>query len=61
MTKKIYQVSLLTLIIVLALLGNFLADGWAVDKKAYENIYIDQFVKMMAWTQTGRHLQRRQK
>jgi rhodanese-related sulfurtransferase len=37
----------LTSIIALALLGNFITDGWAVNKKAYENIYIDQFVKMM--------------
>ena len=47
MTKIIYRVSLLTSIIALALLGNFITDGWAVNKKAYENIYIDQFVKMM--------------
>jgi rhodanese-related sulfurtransferase len=46
-TKIKYRASLPTLIIVLALLGNFITDGWAVDKKAYENIYIDQFVKMM--------------
>jgi rhodanese-related sulfurtransferase len=46
-TKMIYRASLLTLIIVLAPLGHFLADGWAMDKKAYENIYIDQFAKMM--------------
>jgi rhodanese-related sulfurtransferase len=46
-TKIIYRVSLLTSIIALALLGNFITDGWAVNKKAYENIYIDQFVKMM--------------
>jgi rhodanese-related sulfurtransferase len=46
-TKILYGVSLLTLIIVLAPFGHFLADGWAMNKKAYENIYIDQFVKMM--------------
>jgi rhodanese-related sulfurtransferase len=46
-TKIIYRVSLLTSIMVLALLGNFITDGWTVNKKAYENIYIDQFVKMM--------------
>jgi rhodanese-related sulfurtransferase len=46
-TKILYRVSLLTLIIVLAPFGHFLADGWAMNKKAYENIYIDQFVKMM--------------
>jgi rhodanese-related sulfurtransferase len=43
----IYGVGLLTLLIVLAPLGNFKADGWTMDKKGYENIYIDQFVKMM--------------
>jgi rhodanese-related sulfurtransferase len=42
-----YRVGLLTLLILLAPLGSFMADGWAVDKKAYENIYIDQFAKMM--------------
>ena len=47
MTKMTYGVGLLTLVIVLAPLGNFSADGWAMDKKGYENIYIDQFVKMM--------------
>ncbi len=47
MTKMIYRVGLLTLMIVLAPLGNFIADGWTMDQKAYENIYIDQFVKMM--------------
>jgi len=46
-TKMIYGAGLLTLIIVLAPLGHFIADGWAMDKKAYENIYIDQFAKMM--------------
>jgi len=47
-TKMIYRGGLLALIIiVLAPLGNFIADGWTMDKKAYENIYIDQFVKMM--------------
>jgi rhodanese-related sulfurtransferase len=33
--------------ILLAHLGNFTADGWTMDKKVYENIYIDQFIKMM--------------
>jgi len=47
MTKMMYRVGLLTLIIVLAPLGNFIADGWTMDKKAYESIYIDQFVKIM--------------
>jgi len=45
--KNIYRVGLLTLKMVSAPLGNFIADGWTMDKKAYENIYIDQFVKMM--------------
>ena len=46
--KKIkYSAGLMTLMIVLAPLGNFTAAGWAMDKKGYENIYIDQFVKMM--------------
>ena len=47
MLKINYRVGLLTLLILLAPLGSFMADGWAVDKKAYENIYIDQFAKMM--------------
>jgi len=46
-TKIIYRLRLLTLIIVPVLLGTYVADGWAADKKAFENIYIDQFVKMM--------------
>ena len=47
MTKLIYGVRLIILMIVLAPLGYFAADGWAMDKKGYENIYIDQFIKMM--------------
>lgn len=43
----IYAVGLLILMIVLAPLGNFTADGWTMDQNGYENIYIDQFVKMM--------------
>jgi rhodanese-related sulfurtransferase len=46
-TKMIYGLGLLILMIVLAPLGNFTADGWTMDKKGYENIYIDQFLKMM--------------
>ena len=42
-----FGVGLLTLMIVLAPLGNFTADGRAMDEKGYENIYINQFVKMM--------------
>jgi len=45
--KIIFGTGLLTLIIVLAPWGNFPMDGWAMDKKAYENIYIDQFANMM--------------
>ena len=47
MTKVVYSVRLMILMIVLAPLGYFTADGWTMDKKGYENIYIDQFVKMM--------------
>ena len=47
MLKIKVGVGLLTLMIVLAPLGNFTADGWAMDKQGYENIHIDQFVKMM--------------
>ena len=47
MTKMMVGVGLLALMIVLAPLPNFTADGWTMDKKGYENIYIDQFLKMM--------------
>lgn len=47
MTKLIYDIRLIVLVIVLATLGYFAADGWTMDQKGYENIYIDQFVKMM--------------
>jgi len=43
----IFGTCLLTLTIVLAPWGNFLADGWAMNKIAYDNIRIDQFAKMM--------------
>jgi len=43
----IVGIGLLTLMMVLAPLPNFTAGGWTMDKKSYENIYIDQFVKMM--------------
>ena len=46
-TKTIYRLRLLTFIIVPVLMGTYVSHGWAADKKAYENIYIDQFVKMM--------------
>lgn len=47
-TKTIYGFGLLILMIVLAPWGNFKAQAWTTDKKGYENIYIDQFLKMMA-------------
>lgn len=47
MKKMIYAVRLMILTIVLAFLGNFIVVGWAMDEKGYENIYIEQFVKMM--------------
>ena len=47
MTKMIFGTGLLALIIVLAPLGYFLAGGWAMNKIAYDNIHIDQFVKML--------------
>jgi rhodanese-related sulfurtransferase len=46
-TKILYRVSLLTLIIFLAPIENLIANSWTMDKKAYENIHVDQFVKMM--------------
>jgi rhodanese-related sulfurtransferase len=47
-TKMIYGLGLLLLVIVLAPLGNSTAQAWTTEKKGYENIYIDQFLKMMA-------------
>ena len=47
LTKMAYGVGLMTLVIVLAPWGNLTAAGWTMDQKGYENIYIDQFVKMM--------------
>lgn len=47
MIKMIYGLGLLILMVVLAPLGNFTAQAWTMDKKGYENIYIDQFLKMM--------------
>jgi rhodanese-related sulfurtransferase len=47
MTKMIYRVGIMTLMTILIPLGSFIVDGWSMDQKAYEKIYIDQFVKMM--------------
>jgi rhodanese-related sulfurtransferase len=47
MTKMIYRVGIMTLMTILIPLGSFIVHGWFMDQKAYEKIYIDQFVKMM--------------
>jgi len=46
-TKRIYRVGLLSLMIALVPLGYLAADARAMDKNGYENIYIDQFAEMM--------------
>ena len=47
MTKEIYRVGLLILMIALVPLGYPAAKVRATDKNGYKNIYIDQFVEMM--------------
>jgi rhodanese-related sulfurtransferase len=47
MRKMIFSAGVLTLIVVLAPWGYFSMDGWAMNKKTYTDIYLDQFIKMM--------------
>jgi rhodanese-related sulfurtransferase len=35
------------ILFALVLLGLFSSDGWSIEKKAYQNISADQFVKML--------------
>ena len=42
-----YRWSFMMTVFILSLLGYFAPSGWAIDKRTYKNITVDQFVKMM--------------
>jgi rhodanese-related sulfurtransferase len=47
MAKLIYRVGILMTFFGIGLLGYFLTSSWSMDEKAYKNISVDQFIKMM--------------
>jgi rhodanese-related sulfurtransferase len=47
MGKMNYKFVLLMILVVLGPLGHLVTKGWSMEKKGYENISVDQFVKMM--------------
>jgi len=47
MLKTTYGLRVMIILFALVLLGHFSSDGWSIDKKAYKNISVDQFVQMM--------------
>ena len=47
MLKILYRAGFLALMIYWMPLANWPTHGWAMDNNVYENVYIDQFVKMM--------------
>ena len=42
-----YRFGFLMILFAIGLLGHLIPKGWSIDKKGYENISVDQFVKMM--------------
>ncbi len=47
MLKMTYGLRVMIMLFALVLLWHSSSDGWSMDKKAYKNISVDQFVKMM--------------
>lgn len=47
MAKISYRFGFLMILFAIGLLGHLIPKGWSMDKKGYENISVDQFVKMM--------------
>jgi rhodanese-related sulfurtransferase len=47
MAKLSYRVGILITFFGIGLLGYFLTISWSMDEKAYNNISVDQFIKMM--------------
>ena len=47
MLKMTYGLRVVIMLFALVLLWYSSSDGWSMDKKAYKNISVDQFVKMM--------------
>ncbi|MFQ6079664.1 MAG: rhodanese-like domain-containing protein [Thermodesulfobacteriota bacterium] len=47
MGKMNYKFVLLMILVVLGPLGHLIPKGWSMDKKGYENVSVDRFIKMM--------------
>ena len=47
MVKTNYVLRTMIILFAIVLFGLFSLDGWAMEKKAYQNISADQFVKML--------------
>ena len=47
MGKMNYKFVLLMIPVVLGPLGHLVTKGWSMDKKGYENVSVDRFIKMM--------------
>jgi len=47
MIKTIFRFGYLIILFSVGIFGFFLSNGYPEDKKAYENISVDQFIKMM--------------
>ena len=47
MVRMRYGLSFLMTLFVMGFMGNLTSDGWSMEKKTYENVSVDQFVKMM--------------
>jgi rhodanese-related sulfurtransferase len=47
MIKTRYGLGLLMALFMIGFMGNLMSDGWSMDNKTYENVSVDQFVKMM--------------
>lgn len=47
MGKMNYRFVLLILLFAIGLMGHLVTKGWSMDKKGYENVSVDRFIKMM--------------
>jgi rhodanese-related sulfurtransferase len=47
MGKIDYRFGFLVIVFVIGFSGHIIPNAWSMDKKSYENISVDQFVKLM--------------
>ena len=48
MGKMSHRLAFVIILFAIGLLGHLTPKGWSMDKKGYENISVDRFVKMMS-------------